>query len=137
MAVIRHLAIRCSDMEATRKFYEELIGWDFVGYRPGGRAVDLSDGTSNITLIQQPADCERPPQEEGSEYLHFGVIVDDLEACQQRLEHAGATFSRDNIKLRREFKPGTIAKQSFKVLDPDGNIVDVTANCKEWRGSKI
>lgn len=134
MALLRHLAIRCSDLEATKKFYEELIGWNFVGYRPGGRAADLSDGINNITLIQQPSDSERPPQEEGNEYLHFGVIVNDLEACQKRLEEAGATFSRDNIKLRREFKDGTVPKQSFKVLDPDGNIVDVTSNKKEWRG---
>ena len=134
MALLRHLAIRCGDLEATRKFYEELIGLRFVGYRPGGRAADLSDGMNNITLIQQPADSTRPPLEEGNEYVHFGVIVDDLEVCQKRLEDAGATFARDNIKLRRAFKDGTVAKQSFKVLDPDGNIVDVTSNKKEWRG---
>lgn len=137
MALLRHLAIRCRDMETTRRFYQELIGWSFVGYRPSGRAVDLSDGTNNITLIQQPADSVRAPQQEGDEYLHFGVIVDDLEACQKRLEDAGATFSRDNIKLRREFNDGAISQESFKVLDPDGNVVDVTANTKEWPGTNV
>ena len=137
MPLLRHLALRCRDMEKSREFYEKLIGWKFVGYRPSGAGLDLTDGTNNITLLQQPDDCKRPGQEEGNEYIHFGVIVDDLAACQKRLEEWGAEFSRDNIKLRREFKEGTVATKSFKVLDPDGNVVDVTANTKEWRGIQV
>jgi len=26
---------------------------------------------------------------------------------------------------------------SFKVLDPDGNVVDVTSNPQEWRGVSL
>ena len=62
------------------------------------------------------------------------MIVDDLEGCQKRLEAAGANFVRDDIKLRSEFKEGQVSRNSFKVLDPDGNVIDVTANKKEWRG---
>jgi hypothetical protein len=27
--------------------------------------------------------------------------------------------------------------RSFKVLDPDGNVIDVTANKEEWRGVSV
>ena len=137
MTLLRHLAIRCRNMEQSREFYEKVIGWEFVAYRPSGRGIDLTDGVNNITLLQQPESCKRPVLEEGNEYIHFGVIVDDLAACWHRLQKWGAEFSKDNIKLRNEIDADVIPERSFKVLDPDGNIVDVTANKEEWRGISV
>ena len=137
MALLRHLAIRCMDMEKSRQFYEMAFGWEFIGYRPSRVGLDLSDGVNNVTLIQQPQDCSRPALEEGNEYIHFGVIVDDLEACWRRLEEWGAEFSRDDIKARNEIGDGWTPRRSFKVLDPDGNVVDVTDHQQEWRGVSI
>lgn len=134
MTILRHLAIRCVDMEKSRKFYAEAFGWRFIGYRPNGLGIDFSDETINITLLQQPAGMVRPAIEEGDEYIHFGVIVDDLEACWNRLKAMGATLSKDDIKDRNEIDPAKTPTRSFKVLDPDGNVIDVTANREEWRG---
>ncbi|MEX2118706.1 MAG: VOC family protein [Pirellulales bacterium] len=134
MALLRHLALRCRDMERSRRFYEEVIGWKFVGYRPSRQGLDLSDGVNNITLIQQPAGQERPVFEEGSEYIHFGVIVDDLPAIWRRLHDWKATFSKDDVKQRKPIDPNGAPPISFKVLDPDGNVVDITSNRAEWRG---
>ena len=63
-AALRHLALRCRDMEKSRQFYEEVIGWKFVDYRPSRQGLDLSDGTNNITLIQHPREAERRAAEE-------------------------------------------------------------------------
>ena len=82
----------------------------------------MTDGTSNITLIQQSQNCERPVLEEVNEYLHLGVIVDDAEACWRRLEELGAEFSSDSIKQRNETQAESSTKISFKVLDLDGNV---------------
>ena len=30
-----------------------------------------------------------------------------------------------------------VPKRSFKVLDPDGNVIDITANRAEWRGVSL
>lgn len=134
MAILRHLAIRCRDMERSRRFYEQVIGWKFVDYRPSGRGLDLTDGVNNITLLQQPPGPERPPMEEGNEFIHFGVIVPDLEATWERLHAWGATFSKEDVKQRLPIDPSAKPPVSFKVLDPDGNVVDITSNPKEWRG---
>jgi hypothetical protein len=45
--------------------------------------------------------------------------------------------SRDDIKDRRLLEAGHVPEQSFKVLDPDGNVVDVTANPREWPGVSV
>ena len=139
MSLLRHLALRCRDMERSRQFYESVIGWKFVDYRPSGDAMDLTDGVNNITLIQQPPELveNRPMLEEGAEYIHFGVIVDDLDAMWKRLHAWGAEFSKENVKERNAIDPKVLPPQSFKVLDPDGNVVDITCNTEEWRGVKL
>lgn len=134
MALIRHLALRCRDMHVTRKFYETAFGWEFLGMRPSNLGCDLSDGTHNVTLLQQPADDDRPAQRDGQEYLHFGIIVEDLAVCRERLEALGAEFATDAIKLQQQ---GDGSEISFKVLDPDGNVIDVTCNHEEWKGVTI
>jgi len=137
MSALRHLAIRCQDLERSRDFYLTAFGWQFVGYRPGGRSLDLSDGVNNITLLQHPAEAVRPVLEEGNEYIHFGVIVDDLIACWRRCRDWGARISKGDVKDRTEIGQDAVPLRSFKVLDPDGNVIDVTANREEWRGVSL
>jgi catechol 2,3-dioxygenase-like lactoylglutathione lyase family enzyme len=137
MAHLRHLALRCRDMERSRDFYETVIGWKFVDYRPSRQGLDLTDGVNNITLLAHPPEPPRPEFEEGTEYIHFGVIVDDLVACWQRCRAWGAEISKGDIKDRTTADPNQPPVRSFKVLDPDGNVIDVTANRDEWRGVSV
>lgn len=136
MALLRHLALRCRDMERSRRFYEEVIGFRFIDYRPSRLGIDLSDGTCNLTLLQH-ADDHRQRQPEGEEFIHFGLVVDDLEAVWKRLSAWGARFSRESVKDRNPIAPGTVPPVSFKVLDPDGNVIDITRNEQEWRGVNL
>jgi len=134
MIHLRHVALRCRDMEISRRFYERL-GLRFIEYRPAGNALDLSDGTLNMTLIQHDG-AERPALEEGQEYVHFGFIVEDAQATFLRLRQDGAVFLRDSVKTRDPIRPGEVPPGSFKVADPDGNVIDITGNCEEWRGAR-
>lgn len=134
MAFLRHLALRCRDLVRSRQFYETAIGWKFVGYRPSGDSLDLTDGTNNITLLSHAANRPRTQLEEGTEFIHFGVIVDDLEACWRRCRETGAEISKGDVKDRTAADPDQPPRRSFKVLDPDGNVIDVTADRQEWRG---
>ena len=59
MAVLRHIALRTKDMEASRRFYETIGFCVCVGYRGRG-GLDLSDGTLNMTILQYNG-AERPP----------------------------------------------------------------------------
>lgn len=133
-ACLRHLALRCHDLQRSRKFYEEVIGWKFVGWRPSGNSLDLTDGVLNITLLQHNRQVERPRFEEGNEYIHFGIIVEDLAPIWRRLHDFGADFSKDDVKERNPIDVNQLPPRSFKVLDPDGNVVDITCNRDEWRG---
>jgi len=137
MALLRHLAIRCGSLENSRKFYTEALGWKLVDYRPSGDALDLTDGTLNITLIQQPESwaAHRPP--DGNENLHFGVIVGDVKACWKRMSDWGAEFATDSIKSGAKVDPTIPPDVSFKVFDPDGNVIDITGDNQEWVGVDV
>ena len=104
MAHLRHLAIRCHDMEKSRDFYTTVIGWDFLDYRPSRQGLDLTDGVNNITLLQNPPDLVRPTFEEGEEYIHFGVVVDDLSAVEAKVKAAGFTpFNHGDYEPGKRF----------------------------------
>ena len=133
MALLRHVALWCKDMEKSRRFYEEVIGWKFVDYRSSGRGLDMSDGTNNITLLSY-GDQSRPVLEEGHEYIHLGVLVEDLTAVWRRLHEWGAEFPARTVKGRQEMDPGAVPCRAFKVFDPDGNILDITSDKEEWAG---
>ncbi len=131
MTTVRHLAIRAADLAATRRFYEEGLGLRVLGSRPASEALDLSDGTTNLTLISY----DGPPRTalpEGSEFVHLGFFVDDLGATYRRLVEVGAEIVRDDVKERRA-PSGTAPQGSFKVLDPDGTVLDISERPDEWR----
>ena len=134
MALLRHIALRTKDMEASRRFYES-IGFQFVGYRGRG-GLDLSDGTLNMTILQYNG-AERRTFEEGTEFIHFGIIVEDLATIYNTLRDSGFELLMDNVKKGDEIDTDKPPERSFKVADPDGNVVDITCATDEWRGVSV
>lgn len=131
MATVRHLAIRSGDLAASRRFYEEGLGLRFLGYRPSSEAIDLSDGAVNVTLLPY----DGPPREalqEGNEFVHLGFLVADLGATHRRLVGLGAAIVREDVK-ERHAPSGETPLGSFKVLDPDGIVLDISELENEWR----
>jgi catechol 2,3-dioxygenase-like lactoylglutathione lyase family enzyme len=133
MTAVRHLAIRTADLSSSRRFYEEGLGLRYLGRRPASEAIDLRDGAVNLTLL--PYDGPgRTALDEGSEFVHLGFMVDDISSTFDRLTELGAHIVRDDVKERR-VPSGTSPRGSFKVLDPDGIVLDISELPDEWRVS--
>jgi lactoylglutathione lyase len=49
---IDHLGLTVSDIELSRRFFVECLGWKVVGERPSYPAVFVADGHSRLTLWQ-------------------------------------------------------------------------------------
>ena len=114
MGKIRHIAYRCSDIEAYEKFFVEGLGMEVVQRRPGG-AVDLTDGTMNITLLNSaltPLSHESPLG-----VAHIGFTVEDEDATAERLKALGATEA-NTIRM-------SDAHYEIKFEGPDGIVVDL------------
>jgi len=132
MLTFKHLAVRCRDLDRSRTFYEKGLGFTFVGLRGLGPSMDLSEGHVNLTLLPFETTAS-PPHPEGDEHMHFGVLVESLEPVVERLRQIEAHIVKEDVKQRRDYDAATASVRSFKVLDPDGNVVDVSEYPQEWR----
>jgi catechol 2,3-dioxygenase-like lactoylglutathione lyase family enzyme len=120
MGKIRHIAYRCSDIETYEKFFVEGLGMKVVERRQSG-AVDLSDGTLNITLLS--TDLTPLEGEAGLGVAHIGFEVEDEDATMERLKALGATEA-NTIRM-------SDAHYELKFQGPDGIVVDLG----HWSGT--
>jgi catechol 2,3-dioxygenase-like lactoylglutathione lyase family enzyme len=120
MGKIRHIAYRCSDIEAYEKFFVEGLGMEVIERRQSG-AVDLTDGTLNITLLNSNL---TPLEGESSlGVAHIGFTVEDEDATMERLKALGATEA-NTIRM-------SDAHYELKFQGPDGIVVDLG----HWAGT--
>ena len=121
MPKIRHIAYRSQDPEAMAKFFVEAFEMTIAERRTSG-AIDLSDGTLNITVLPMA-----PRTSDGRETRagidHMGFTVEDTEKARQRLLAAGA-------KELNTIASGT-AHFEVKFGGPEGIVVDVG----HWAGT--
>jgi glyoxylase I family protein len=115
------LGVLVSDIEASLKFYQNLLGLEFVGKvpLPFGTMHRLRFGTSDFKLIDPKT---KPPKgaiglekQLGFRYVTF--VVSNLSDLCVELKGKGIEFTVPET----EIVPGT---RISMVEDPDGNIVE-------------
>lgn len=116
MNKIRHIAYRSADVETMANFFVDALGMT-ITQRRKNRAIDLSDGTINITVLPMlPAGPNGEPPRQGVD--HIGFTVEDDAAASQRLESAGA-------KKIATIELGSPAHYEAKYKGPEGIVVDI------------
>ena len=127
-----HVGIAASDLERSVTFWRDALGLPVVGTME--EAYDLSDGYHNFRLFQHRGG-ERPPHVTGlASYMHLGVKVADLTGAIRRFNDLGFAITWDGVDNPKPYDPSDPPSRSFKVEDPDGIIVDVTASDDQWPG---
>ncbi len=115
------LGILVSDINASLKFYQDLLGLKFIEKNPVwfGTMYRLRFGTSDFKLI---APRTMPPKgpvgleaQIGFRYVTF--IIKNLSAVCAKLQEKGVAFEIPE----KEIRPGV---KIAMVRDPDGNIVE-------------
>lgn len=112
-----HAAVNVSNLEASRRFYEDGLGLKVVS-RPDfdfpGVWYSLG-GTQQLHLIEE-ADLAKPSNRQNH---HFALQVADIKAAQKQLEGRGV-----KIVLGPNPRPDGVT-QIF-VADPDGYIIEIS-----------
>jgi len=133
---LRHLALGVRQLEAMKRFYVDLLGFD-VEWEPDADNVYLSSGIDNLALHRSatlttgrstPLTAGRATSleasgstTEGSRLDHFGLIVRspaDVDAWAAFLESRGVTIDAPP----RTHRDGA---RSCYFKDPDGNSVQI------------
>ncbi|MGE0704549.1 MAG: VOC family protein [Vicinamibacterales bacterium] len=114
-AGLRHLALNVRDMEAMKRFYVELLGFD-VEWTPDPDNVYLSSGIDNLALHRAETRAPGPGALD-----HLGLIVktpDDVDRWAAFLEERGVTI----LARPRTHRDGA---RSCYFNDPDGNTIQI------------
>ena len=127
-----HVGVRATDLTQTLRFWRDGLGLQVV--QETEVCSDLSDGWHNFRIFQH-AGIPRPDHVSGMlDYLHIGVQVDDLAGAAIRLRDLGFEIIWDGVDGGKPYDPASPPTESFKVADPDGIVVDVSANPGQWPG---
>ena len=116
---MRHIALRVTDIRASRRFYIEQFGMELV-WTPDEGAVYLSSGVDNLALHQIPAG-EPIPKDAAQRLDHFGFIAENeavVDAFHARMKQDGVPI----VKPPKRHRDGSY---SFYLADPDGNVIQI------------
>ena len=109
-----HVSLFVRDLDATRRFYRDVLGLTETGTGKQGRIVFFSAGTRHNDLSCELARSAGPgAQPKGVPGLyHIAFVVDDLAAARGWVESHGLT-------------PFGEYERGFCVRDPDGHEVEL------------
>lgn len=112
---VAHLAVFVSDLDAARRFYEGLLGYDVPLTLPGpDGAVDTAivriNDTQSIELLNQPARGE-------GQLSHIALRTDDAERMRRFL-------SSRSLAVPERVVTDRAGHRSFTVADPEGHDVE-------------
>ena len=122
---IHHLGLTVEDVEATRDFFVEALGFNEVGQKPDYPAIFISDGSVMLTLWQVQAAGASFDRKNNIGLHHFALRLaenTDLEALYEKLS------VRQDVTI--EFKPeglGASGLQHMMCLIPSNIRLELIA----------
>jgi catechol 2,3-dioxygenase len=121
---IGHCAVRVRDVERAKKFYIDVLGFQFMEQDPDHGGVFMSlpgDGhTIDVSPVEDPDNAPGPVQ--GSDRVgvaHIAFKVGNYEA----LKEAYDTLVANGVEVRRMIDH--VSQRSIYFSDPDGNGLEI------------
>ena len=117
IGAVNALVLPCDDLEAAKRFYCDVIGFDVL-YEDPGDVCGFRAGDTFLHLVQSkpantdPGMCSGPQNGTG---FFLSVWVDDVDAIAEQLTSRGATLTSPPID-----RPW--GKRNFTVADPAGHV---------------
>ena len=121
---VGHLVLKVKDLERSRKFFTEILGFPQVGENDRGMlffSTDVVDNHHMLALREAKPGAPMPDHEQvGMEHVSFEL------ASFAELQEAYRKFKENNVKIRMTVFHG-VAK-SIYFYDPDGNQLELYCN---------
>ncbi len=121
---IGHCAVRVRDVERAKKFYIDVLGFQFMEQDPDHGGVFMSlpgDGhTIDVSPVKDPENAPGPVQ--GSERVGVAHIAFKV-ASYEALEEAYETLKANNVDVARMIDH--VSQRSIYFSDPDGNGLEI------------
>ena len=126
-----HIVLYVRDLERSRRFYRDVLGWNEIGSQGGQMAMFSSGRTHHeLLLIEVGPDAQPIPAGRRVGMYHFGLKVgttdEELREALQALTEAGA-----NVVGAADHA----VTHSLYITDPDGNEIElyIDVQPEAWR----
>ncbi|HEX2089314.1 MAG TPA: VOC family protein [Actinomycetota bacterium] len=126
-----HIVLYVRDVERSRQFYRDVLGWNEIVGIPGQMAMFSSGRTHHeLLLLEVGPDAQPIPQGRRVGMYHFGLKIgesdDDLRNALRELVDAGA-----NVIGTADHH----VSHSIYITDPDGNEIELYIDVQPeiWR----
>ena len=107
---VNHVALEVGDIDAALEFYESLFEFDLRGRGESAAFIDMGD---QFVALSESHDAGDPDDStDPDDHRHFGLVVDDRDAAERRLEETDAE---------------RVPSGGLDFRDPWGNRVQVVA----------
>lgn len=127
-----HLVLYVRDVERSRRFYRDVLGWREIGSAFGGQAAAFSSGRTHheLLLIQVGDDATPIPPGRRVGLYHFGLKVGETD---DELREALATVQQAGVKVVGA--ADHTVTHSLYIEDPDGNEIELYIDVQpaDWK----
>jgi len=121
-----HFSIAVSDLDASQKFYSEILGLTLVQTAPANGMVFLRAGNDHVILAKNDAPLQRDAKDSRRAHHAFKVDSESYEDAKTFLASRGVEVFEEEDR-----KKGVFVGRQFYIRDPDGTVIEFT----EWDGT--
>jgi catechol 2,3-dioxygenase-like lactoylglutathione lyase family enzyme len=123
-----HFSIAVSDLEASSKFYTEILGLKPVHEAPAYGMVFLKAGEDHVILCRSDLPIQRSAKD--SRRAHHAFKVD-----AHKYDEAKAFLASKGVEVFEEEdrRTGVFVGRQCYIRDPDGTVIELT----EWDGTSV
>lgn len=116
-----HFSIPVSHLEASKKFYTELLGLTFLRESVAYQLMFLQAGKDYVVLAKSETPIR--PNAEGSLRVHHAFAVEPAayETAKAYLQENGVEILSEELR-----SSGTFPGRQFYIRDPDGNVIELS-----------
>ena len=123
MQGIDHLGLTVADLEASRAFFVEGLGWQVLGGNPDYPAVYIGNGHAKLTLWQQKGADQRGFDRHAHVGLHHVAFAVPDEAALTQLFDQIAAWPGVQVEFAPE-PSGAGPKIHFMIREPGGTRIE-------------
>ncbi len=116
-----HFSIPVSDLEASKKFYTEMLGLKFVAFSEAYQIMFFMAGKDYITLCLSETPIK--PNPDGKRRVHHAFAVEPA-----AYDDGKAAMQKNGIAIIDEESrtTGVFPGRQFYIHDPDRNVIEIS-----------